>query len=102
VGVEGPPSPQDLCPCLRTDLAIQYFTHSESYNIFLFQLKVNRFSNVKDVIHDICKEYKLDHPRVRFSSTNTPVSLDANAALLEKREIIVDEARKESKDLKQG
>ncbi|XP_028411869.1 uncharacterized protein LOC114534603 [Dendronephthya gigantea] len=64
------------------------------------ELKVNRFSHVKDVIHDICKEYKLDHPRVRFSSTNSPVALDANAALLENHEIIVDEARKESKDVK--
>jgi hypothetical protein len=70
--------------------------------LFIFQLKVNRFSNVKDVIYDICKEYKLDQPRVRFSSTNSPVSLDANAALLENHEIIVDEARKESKETKQG
>ena len=57
---------------------------------------------MKDVIHDICKEYKLDHPRVRFSSTNSPVGLDANAALLENHVIVVDEARKESKEAKPG
>jgi hypothetical protein len=57
---------------------------------------------VKDVIHDICKEFKLDHPRVRLSSTNSLVSLDAKAALLENHEIIVDEARRGSKEAKQG
>lgn len=92
--------------CLNCKVYNRALPHDELFitwqSIFIFQLKVNRFSHVKDVVHDICKEFKLDHPRVRFSSTNTPVSLDANAALLEKHEIIVDEARKDSKESKNG
>ena len=57
---------------------------------------------MKDIIHDVCKEFKIDRPCVKLSSTNAPIALASNGALLENQEIIIEEGRRESKDFKPG
>ena len=66
---------------------------------FSYQLIVNRFSLIKDNIHDVCKEHKIDHPVVRIAATYAPIGLESNAALLENHEIIIEESRVEPKDV---
>lgn len=63
---------------------------------------MNRFLTIKDVIREVCEEYKLECPQVKLCSNNSILRMDADATLLDNQEIIIEETFKESKNMKHG